>query len=236
MNKQEELWFEKLHNEQVKSAQEFMKPRHRGFWTSVIEKYPESAHFIYELLQNADDAKATIVDIRLEKDGLLFKHNGTTHFTVSSYDTEERDRKEGALGHVNSITAIGFSTKDNKGEENKIGKFGVGFKAVFQYTNTPEIYDDNVCFRIVDYIVPERIDGDHLWREPGETLFYLPFNREKPTPEQAFRRIDERLKTLDNPILFLNNLEEIRWASDRGTTQGMYRKEVVETKKKRHYM
>lgn len=232
MNKQEAIWFEKLHAEQVNSAKEFMKPRHRGFWTSVIEKYPDSAHFIYELLQNADDAKATVVEIMLKKKGLLFKHNGTTHFTVSSYDTEEKDRAAGTLGHVNSITAIGFSTKDNEGKDNKIGKFGVGFKAVFQYTNTPEIYDDNVCFRILDYIVPEEIKEDHPWRKKGETLFFLPFNRENMTAKQAYSKIEGRLKTLKNPILFLHNIKEITWSSDTDGVEGMYRKDVTETCKR----
>lgn len=233
MNQQEKIWFDKLHAEQENSAKEFMKPRHRGFWTSVIEKYSDPAHFIYELLQNADDANATTVHIRLEQDGLLFKHNGTTHFTISSYDTEEEDRKAKRLGHVNSITAVGFSTKDDRGKDNTIGKFGVGFKAVFQYTDTPEIYDDNICFRIVNYIVPEEIREDHPWRQPGETLFYLPFNKEKPSPAQSYNSIESRLRSLNSPILFLHNLKEIRWTSDGSGANGVYRKEEIESLKKR---
>lgn len=42
-------------------------------WKGIIDKYPDSAHFIYELLQNADDAEATKAYIQLSKEKLLFK-------------------------------------------------------------------------------------------------------------------------------------------------------------------
>ena len=35
----------------------------KGIKSSVIEKYSDQAHFIYELLQNADDAGATTVHL-----------------------------------------------------------------------------------------------------------------------------------------------------------------------------
>ena len=35
-----------------------LKKAYRGIWETAIKKYSDSAHFIYELLQNADDAKA----------------------------------------------------------------------------------------------------------------------------------------------------------------------------------
>ena len=90
---------------------------------SVVDKYSDTAHFIYELIQNADDTGATKIKFILEKDRLIFKHNGS-HFS---------------LDNVRAITSIGYSTK----QENQIGKFGVGFKSVFQYTSTPKIYDKN---------------------------------------------------------------------------------------------
>ena len=39
--------------------------------------YPDKAHFIYELLQNAEDAQATEVFFRLQEDKLFFTHNAT---------------------------------------------------------------------------------------------------------------------------------------------------------------
>ncbi|MBC3537545.1 hypothetical protein [Megasphaera hominis] len=74
----------------------------------------------------------------LEDERLIFAHNGTRHFSITNPDTEGEDKKNGTLGDINAITGIAFSNKD---KQNKIGKFGVGFKAVFQYTNTPHIWE-----------------------------------------------------------------------------------------------
>ena len=128
--KQIEL-FEILHNSRVEDYKVFSKRDYGGMFRSVVDKYPDSAHFIYELLQNADDANAKEVYIILKKDCLIFKHNGTKHFDVTPLDSDE-------VGDINSITGIGNSTKTDT--QNKIGKFGVGFKSVFKYTDTPEIY------------------------------------------------------------------------------------------------
>ena len=38
--------------------------------------YPDKAHFLYELLQNAEDAAASKVRFVLYEDRLLFEHNG----------------------------------------------------------------------------------------------------------------------------------------------------------------
>lgn len=232
MNKQEEQWFKRLNEKKIGHAKVFMEPEYRRWWSSVIDKYPDSAHFIYELLQNADDAKATKAEVRLLHDGILFKHNGPVRFTVSDPDNYEKDKANGRLGHVNSLTSIGMSTKDEKAGDNKIGKFGVGFKAVFQYSITPEIYDDNICFRLRDYIIPELIEHDHEWREPGETLFYLPFNRKDLPAQKAYSIIESRLRSLNNPILFLNHLTEITWCSENGSVEGVYRKKIVKKVKK----
>lgn len=129
--KEKEL-FEALRLERTKASEVFKTRGFRGMWNSVIYKYPEKAHFVYELLQNADDVKATEVDITLSKRGLEFKHNGSIHFSIS----EENEDIE-PYGHINAITGVGNSTKSD--DVNKIGKFGVGFKAVFQYTNEPHI-------------------------------------------------------------------------------------------------
>ena len=173
----------------------------RGVWSSVVDKYPDSAHFIYELLQNADDAEATEVSIYLDKDALYFKHNGRIQFSV----TDDYD-EEVTPGHINAIVAIGDSSKGKDGRQ-KIGKFGVGFKAVFDYTETPIIYTDTFKFKIENYIVPELISYDSEYREKGETLFEIPFK----DPEKAYKEIQNKLQHLENPILFLHNLKKVTW-------------------------
>ena len=133
---------------------------------------------------------------------MIFKHNGKKHFDVTTEDAVP-------VGDINSITGIGDSSKIET--ENKIGKFGVGFKAVFQYTDAPEIYDDYFKFKIENYIVPTLLTYDHPEREEGETLFLFPFKNE----DNAYNEIIKKLENLDNPILFLRNLQKIVWRIDR---------------------
>lgn len=196
LTKEQLQLFEQLHSSRLDACKIFNQKDFRGVWTSIVDKYPESAHFIYELLQNADDAEATEVNITIKQDEMLFKHNGKKHFDISSKDSEK-------VGDLNSITGIGDSSKADN--QNKIGKFGVGFKAVFQYTNTPEIYDDIFKFRIENYIVPYLLECDRPERNEGETLFVFPYK----DGEKSHREIVSRLDNLQNPILFLSNLSYI---------------------------
>lgn len=201
-DKQIEL-FEALHNSRAEDYKVFSKKDYGGLFRGVIDKYPDSAHFVYELLQNADDANATEVHIVLKKDGLIFKHNGTKHFDVTPIDSEK-------VGDINSITGIGNSTKTDT--QNKIGKFGVGFKSVFKYTDTPEIYDDTFHFKIENYIIPTLLPSDAPDRLVGETMFVFPFKKEKE--KGSFNSIKKKLKELQSPILFLHSLKKITWRID----------------------
>jgi hypothetical protein len=182
----------------------------RGIRAGIVEKYSEKAHFIYELLQNADDVAATEVRFLLRKNGLYFIHNGTQHFTVTSPDDVQN------IGHINAITAIGDSSKKDSNSA-KIGKFGIGFKAVFQYTNTPHVYDPNISFKIMDLIVPQLLEqAPHPLRRAGETLFYFPFDRLEKSAQEAVDEIEDKLKNLPFPLLFLRNLKQINWETDNG--------------------
>lgn len=211
MNAQEEKFFKKL--SEIRHAQRKLLDSYalRGVEKSVVDKYSDEAHFIYELLQNADDACATEVSFKLEKDKLLFFHNGTRHFTLSNPETEDEDFKNGTIGDINAITAIGGSNKNN---ESTIGKFGVGFKAVFQYTKTPQIYDPVFHFKIDDFIVPVLIDHDYKDRSGDITLFIFPFNRYDRSAAACYSDIKYKLINLDYPMLFLNNIRNIDYSVD----------------------
>ena len=91
--------------------------------------YPDRAHFIFELLQNAEDAGATEAAVTLTATSCVFEHNGTRTFTE---------------GNVRAITGIHNSTKTKATDQ--IGKFGVGFKSVFVYTLTPIIHSGDFAF------------------------------------------------------------------------------------------
>ena len=166
-----------------------------GISRLLSELYPDEAHFIYELLQNAEDAGATTVDFRISNDGLRVIHDGSRLFSVND---------------VESITSIGHSTK--RDDVNKIGKFGVGFKAVFSYTNTPRVFSGGFSFEIRDLVCPHPIPFTHY--DQKTTCFEFPFNARK-SREECCQEIATGLANLpDTVLLFLMNIRSITWSSE----------------------
>lgn len=207
LSKQQRELFDALHEDKVQDYKVFSKRDYGRLFSSLIDKYPETAHFVYELLQNAEDANASYVSILLKQNCLIFKHNGSKHFDVTPIDSDSP-----WVGDINSITGFGFSSKvadlDSEQEisTQKIGKFGVGFKSVFQYTDTPEIYDDTYCFKIENYIIPTLLEEDYPTRQKGETLFVFRFKEQNRA--QAYDHIKKRLQNLKSPLLFLRNIKK----------------------------
>ena len=167
-----------------------------GFYAGILklltEMYPDKAHFVYELLQNAEDAKATSVNFILHEDCLEFIHNGSRLFNIKDID---------------AITNIANTTK-NKNEDHSIGKFGVGFKAVFEYTSNPRIYSGEWNFEINDLVVPTKIHPLPN-QDNNKTYFILPFNNGKM---KSYEEIKIGLSKLPlETLLFLNNIKELNW-------------------------
>ena len=166
-----------------------------GFKRLLTDLYPDNAHFIYELLQNAEDTEASEVRFVLKADRCEFEHNGHKLFTIDD---------------VESITNMGSSTKAD--DPTSIGKFGIGFKAVFAYTNTPEIESGPFHFCISDLIVP---DTEGLL--PGslgerKTRFAFPFDNPKKPAETACAEIEKNLRQLnESTLLFLSNIQKIEY-------------------------
>ncbi|MHA1381982.1 MAG: sacsin N-terminal ATP-binding-like domain-containing protein, partial [Candidatus Helarchaeota archaeon] len=166
--------------------------------------YNDPSHFIYELLQNAEDEGAKEAKFDLFKDRLDFYHNG----------------KDFDINDIEGVTGIGISKK--KEDLNLIGKFGVGFKSVFAVTETPYIFSGGYSIKIEDFVVPVIVDNDE---EIGGTLIRLPFNHRKRSPEEVFKLISRRLENLGlKTMLFLRNIEEIQWRTPSRT--GHYLKEI----------
>src|SRR5216683_2712436 len=177
----------------------------KGIRHSTIEKYPDPVHFVYELLQNAEDQCATEAQFQLFADHLVFNHNGNP-FTRAD---------------VKNITGIGNSDKPQ--DDNKIGRFGIGFKSVFAITKRPEIYtvleDKPFAFAIEHLLVPVAIPGNHEKTHQYNTQFIFPFNKGQEIT--LYGKIRERLSTLGfETMLFLQNLTSIEWRTE--TDDGVY--------------
>lgn len=216
---------EKLKDHRRGLASRLNTPALRGTKNIVTGLYDENAHFIYELIQNSDDAGAKNMAFILTDESVIMVHDGTRDFTVSDPDLEDEDRENGTLGDLNSILSIGNSNKQYDG--NKIGKFGCGFKAVFQYTDSPVILNADLKIRIVDYIGLEDCPPDEekkyrdqirnsLTAASGEcmpsgfewtTAIILPFRDLDRT--KCIREIREKFSSLEKPVLFLENVNNI---------------------------
>jgi hypothetical protein len=170
--------------------------RRYGYDDTVLnllgQLYSERTHFIFELLQNAEDAHARELVFELSEDRLEVRHDG------------RRFDKDDVVG----ICGIGRSTK--REDLTRIGKFGIGFKSVYAYTRTPQIHNREEHFRIERYVRPygiEPVPG----RPAEETLFIFPFDQDEPSAGQAAAEISAALSRLDlTALLFLRHIERVR--------------------------
>ncbi|MHB1594471.1 MAG: sacsin N-terminal ATP-binding-like domain-containing protein [Streptosporangiaceae bacterium] len=182
-----------------------------GWDTAVLDLlgqlYSDRSHFLFELIQNAEDAGATAMWFELFADRLQVRHDGRP-FTADD---------------VRAICGVGHGTK--AGDLTKIGKFGIGFKSVYAYTDSPRIHSGEVHFRIEAYVHPhpvaqpsEHQPGQH---QPGQhqpdqdaaastTLFVFPFDRAGVPAEVAAAEIAAGLDALSGEtLLFLRSVERI---------------------------
>lgn len=187
------------------------------------ELYSDKSHFIYELLQNAEDALARRfksypydssprkVHFKLFKDRLEFRHFG-------------------ALFNEDDVKGITDVLKGTKRDDLvQIGKFGIGFKSVYAFTASPEIHSGDEHFIIKRYIRPEFKTPD-ITIGQNETVFIFPFDHKVFDAELTFELIKNKLLRLGpRVLLFLKWIEEIEWESKDGN--GIYLKESIDVKK-----
>ena len=181
-----------LYNRRKNLADVLADKEYSGIRQIVENLYPDRAHFIYELLQNAEDVGAKEAKFILEAGRLVFEHDG--------HPFDEKN--------VEGITNIGKGTKAD--QEDKIGRFGIGFKAVFAYSETPYIWSPTYAFKITDLVLPTEIPENTQIGQ--KTRFEFPFNNSKKCPEDAYEEIKIGLDELaETTLLFLSNLESIGW-------------------------
>ena len=171
----------------------------------LANRYDDRTHFIYELLQNAEDALARRVGWRgsravsFDLDGVMLR---VSHYGVPF---DERD--------VAGVCGIGKSTK----ELTAIGRFGIGFKSVYAFSDRPEIHSGDEDFAIESYVWP--VAAKPVDRNEEETVILIPL---KPDNGEDKAEIADGLARLGaSSLLFLREIEEIRWSVD-GKPAGLY--------------
>ncbi len=166
-----------------------------GWDTAVLDLlgqlYSERTHFLFELIQNAEDAGATELVFGLFTDRLELRHDGRP-FTEAD---------------VRGVCGVGQSGK--RADYTAIGQFGIGFKSVYAYTRSPRIYSGDEHFRIENYVRP--FAAEPLPEpEPG-TLFVFPFDHDEVPAATAHAEISAALAALaPRTLLFLRNIRRLR--------------------------
>lgn len=167
--------------------------------------YDDRTHFIFELLQNAEDALGRRgnwhgprkVAFTLSAGRLSLSHFG------KPFDNAD----------VRSVCDIAESTKN----ESSIGRFGLGFKSVYTVTDLPEIHSGDEDFAIENYVFPKRMARSA--RALDETQIILPL---KPGDTSAVQEITAGFRHLGpGALLFLRHIDEINWSVEGGAS-GFY--------------
>lgn len=177
----------------------------------LADRYDDRTHFIFEVLQNAEDAlarrpdwqKSRAVNFALSPETLKISHFGQP-FNDSD---------------VRGICGIAESTKDLTA----IGRFGIGFKSVYTFTERPEVHSGEEDFAIESFVWPAA--ASPVDREVDETTFILPLEAGDDTAHaeivEGFQRLDPRA------LLFLRHIEEIDWGVEGGPS-GLYLRDKPE--------
>ena len=138
--------------------------------SNILQEYKDGLTIIKELIQNADDAKATEVNILYDarchpSDDLMFPGMAKAHGPAL---VVHNDAKFTDKDFVN-ITKLAGATK--KDQPMKIGKFGVGFCSVYHITDVPSfvsgewLYIFDPAFAHLEKEIKDR-------NQPGKKMVY----------------------------------------------------------------
>jgi len=181
--------------------------------------YSKDTHFIFELIQNAEDNTYHAVEPSLsfrlvatdptgtkDSDGVLIVQNNEIGFSSDNVD---------------AICAVGKTTKSKI--QGYIGEKGIGFKSVFRITSSPHIFSNGYSFCLPEhdeetglgYIVPKWIDRIPEGIDPSQTTIILPLDK----TDFRYEKIERMLREIEpETIIFLSKLKVIKVETDTGDT------------------
>ncbi|AQQ70060.1 HSP90 family protein [Limihaloglobus sulfuriphilus] len=197
-----------------KNTQRTLEGYSSSIKTLAEDLYSKDTHFIFELIQNAednnyaDDVSPTLrfkiaeINLQRKKEISLIIENNETGFEES---------------HVDAICKIGKSTKDKS--QGYIGEKGIGFKSVFKITNSPSIFSNGFQFSLPEndeetklgYIVPKWIDIIPNEINRDWTTIILPLNKENDAVNNLLKYLEE---IEPETILFLKRIKKIEIVVD----------------------
>ncbi len=200
--------------------------------------YSKELHFVFELIQNAEDnhyADGKMPRLLFE----LLETDPTDTEGCSGCLAIYNNEVGFSIDNIKAISSVGNSTKSSSKDVGYIGEKGIGFKSVFAVSPTPHIFSNGYHFSFKDrdeltglgYIIPYPIDiiPYEIEEKLAEytTCILLPLR--SGNSEKTYQKIAKELKELDASILlFLNKLTAISVLVDGSLTH--YEKSVEEKK------
>lgn len=180
--------------------------------------FSESERFVYELIQNADDASND------KQKNLEIKIEFTQNFVVISHNGREFSDKD-----INAISSVGKSQKSEN--PNQTGYKGIGFKSVFGKSDCVYINSNGFCFRydksnwtkhtnkmpwqiipIWSSNVPTELQKTEFGKYPVSTA--IQFNKEKGFIVTDLKQTLVKLFSNSQIMLFLRNVTLINIDKD----------------------
>jgi hypothetical protein len=177
----------------------------------LADRYDDRTHFIYELLQNAEDALGRRGDTSGPRSITFTLSPGRLKLSHFGRPFDEAD--------VRGVCGIALSTKD----QHAIGRFGIGFKSVYTFTDRPEIHSGDENFAVENYVHPTVVAS--AARATGETQIILPFKSGDICAEQEIAKSFRNLGP--GALLFLQHIDEINWSIEGGAS-GVYMRSAPE--------
>lgn len=158
-------------------------------WHQLFKQVQSPRHVLSELLQNADDAEATEVTVRLQDGMFSFAHNG----------------RDFSRDDFASLCRFGYS---NKRLLRTIGFRGIGFKSTFSLGDTVELITPTlaIAFHKTRFTLPQWLDGRKT--SAGLTQILVKF-----ADEQRQKELENNItEWLNSPfsLLFFNHIRSLR--------------------------
>ena len=216
MNPDHRKHIQKIRTE-FQASQRVKDSLNNSIQTLSRDLYIKETHFIFELIQNAEDNTYKNVEPSL-------------CFNLVNLDTTGAQGSKGALilqnneigfspENVDAICQIGKSTKSKI--QGYIGEKGIGFKSVFRVTSNPYIFSNGYRFCMPEcdeetglgYIVPQWVENLPQGIDPNKTSIILPLDK----PGFGYDEIEKMLQDIEpETILFLSKIKEIKIKTDTG--------------------
>ena len=164
-----------------------------GPWWQLFRQVQSPRHVLSELLQNADDAKAKQVRVRLKEvqKGILFE------FAHDGQDFDEQT--------LHSLCQFGLS---NKRHLHTIGFRGIGFKSVFSLGDRVEVLTPTLAFKFEQkrFTLPIWLSGAP--ETGGETIIRVPVDASEKS--ETIRTEFKRWLESPIPLLFFSHIESLK--------------------------